>query len=159
MEEIKRYAVPSIKIQDLKTIREQKVITVQKDDSIEQLMAKFREHNFHGFPVLDKDELAGVVTKSDLLKLVTITETKLSKLFTSHVEDIMTPNPITVTPETTLPEAADIVNKNHVKTLPIKDGKRFVGVLSYSDLVKNIFKFSTHWLKPSYWELKVVSSL
>lgn len=132
MEEIKRYTIPSIKIKDLRKIVQHKVITVQKDDTLEELVAKFREHDFHGFPVLDKDELVGVVTKTDLLRIMTITERKLGRMFASHVEDIMTPHPITVAPETTLLEAVDIMNKNRIRTLPIVDGKRLVGLLSYS---------------------------
>lgn len=34
-----------------------------------------------------------------------------------------------------------MLNKNRIRTLPIVDGERFVGLLSYSDLVKTIFKF------------------
>ncbi|MFQ5975119.1 MAG: HPP family protein [Candidatus Hydrothermarchaeales archaeon] len=141
MEEIKRYTVPSIKIKDLRKIMEHKVVTVQKDYTIEELVTKFREYDFHGFPVLDKDELVGVVTKTDLLKIITITERKLSRMFASHVEDIMTPHPITITPKTNLLEAVDIMNKNRIRTLPILDGERLVGLLSYSDLVKTVFKF------------------
>ncbi|MFQ6136136.1 MAG: CBS domain-containing protein, partial [Candidatus Hydrothermarchaeales archaeon] len=114
MEEIKRYTIPSIKIKDLRKIVQHKVITVQKDDTLEELVAKFREHDFHGFPVLDKDELVGVVTKTDLLRIMTITERKLGRMFASHVEDIMTPHSITVAPETTLLEAVDIMNKNRI---------------------------------------------
>ncbi|MFQ5976320.1 MAG: CBS domain-containing protein [Candidatus Hydrothermarchaeales archaeon] len=120
---------------------EHKVVTVQKDYTIEELVTKFREYDFHGFPVLDKDELVGVVTKTDLLKIITITERKLSRMFASHVEDIMTPHPITITPKTNLLEAVDIMNKNRIRTLPILDGERLVGLLSYSDLVKTVFKF------------------
>ncbi len=141
MEEIKRYTVPSIKIKDLREIIEHKVITVQKDNTLEELIAKFREYDFHGFPVLDRDELVGVVTKTDLLKIVTITEGNVDRMFASHVGDIMTPHPITVSPENNLHEAVDIMNKNRIRTLPIVDGEKFVGLLSYSDLVRTIFKF------------------
>lgn len=141
MEEIKRFIVPNIKIKDLKKIMEHKVISVQKDDSIEKLVKNFREHDFHGFPVLEGDRVVGVVTKTDLLKIVTITEGNVDRMFASHVEDLMTPHPITVSPETTLLEAVDMLNKNRIRTLPIVDGERFVGLLSYSDLVKTIFKF------------------
>ncbi|MFQ5887074.1 MAG: HPP family protein [Candidatus Hydrothermarchaeales archaeon] len=141
MEEIRRYTVPSIKIKDLRKIMEHKVVTVQKDDTIEELVAMFREHDYHGFPVLDNDKVVGVVTKTDLLKIVTITPRKVGRMFASHVEDIMTPPPNTVDPHTTLLEAVDMLNKNRIRTLPIVDGERFIGLLSYSDLVKTIFKF------------------
>ncbi len=141
MEEIRRYTVPSIKIRDLKKIMENPVVSVQKDDTIEHLVNQFREHDFHGFPVMDGDEVVGVVTKTDLLKIVTITARKVGRMFASHVEDIMTPHPISVSSDDTLLDAVDMLNKNRIRTLPIIDDGRFVGLLSYSDLVKTIFKF------------------
>ncbi len=141
MEEIKRYTVPNIKLKDLRKIMEHKVISVQKDDSIEELVKNFREHDFHGFPVLDGNKVVGVVTKTDLLKIITITERKVVRMFASHVEDLMTPHPITVDPEMNLQDAVDMMNKNRIRTLPIVDGEKFVGLISYSDLVKTIFKF------------------
>lgn len=138
MEEIKRYTLPSIKIKNFKTVLEKKVVTIQKDDPIDELFVKFSEYNFHGFPVLDKDELVGVVTKSDLLNITTIDERRPEMMFASHVEDIMTPRPITVFLETDLSEAVDIMNKNRIRTLPIEDDEKLIGLLSYSDLVKTI---------------------
>ncbi len=141
MEEIRRYTVPSIKIRDLKKIMENPVISVQKEDTIEHLVNQFREHDFHGFPVMDNDKVVGVVTKTDLLKIVTITPRKVGRMFATHVEDIMTPHPISVSPDNTLLDAVDMLNKNRIRTLPIVDDGKFVGLLSYSDLVKTIFKF------------------
>lgn len=141
MEEITRYTVPALKIKEIKKIVDHNVITVQKESTIEELIEKFKEYDFHGFPVLKEGELVGVVTKTDLLKIVTITERKMHRMFATHVEDIMTPHPITITLETSLLDAVDMMNNNRIRTLPIVEGKRFVGLLSYSDLVKTVFKF------------------
>lgn len=138
MSEITRYSVPSVKIKNLKKVMENKVISVQKDDTLEDLVTKFRKYEFNGFPVLDRNELVGVVTKTDLMKILTITERKMDRIFASHVRDIMTHHPTTVTPETDLTEIVDIMNNNRVRTLPVLKSGKLKAILSYSDLVKNI---------------------
>ncbi len=53
------------------------------------------------------------------------------------VGDIMTFNPITVHPATTLRECAQIMEKNHVGSLLIKDGEKLIGIATEQDLVRN----------------------
>jgi len=48
----------------------------------------------------------------------------------------MTANPFTVTPETTLPQALEVMRTNKVRHLPVVEGTRVVGVVSNGDLAK-----------------------
>ncbi|MEP3389808.1 MAG: CBS domain-containing protein, partial [Reichenbachiella sp.] len=44
--------------------------------------------------------------------------------------------PITIGPEGTISEAADIFLKNHFHALPVVDGTRLVGIVTSTDLLK-----------------------
>jgi len=48
----------------------------------------------------------------------------------------MTGNPFTVTPETTVPDAAAIMKKHNVRHLPVVESGRVVGVIANSDVAK-----------------------
>ena len=50
------------------------------------------------------------------------------------VRDWMTPNPIAVTPETSLPEARQIMVDKGVRRLPVMDGDRLVGIVTRGDV-------------------------
>lgn len=55
---------------------------------------------------------------------------------TKTVADVMTPNPTTVTPETPLQEAIQILVTKKISGLPVVDGAgKLVGVISESDLM------------------------
>jgi CBS domain-containing protein len=131
---MEKYSLPPTAVSEIMT---RNVLTVDKYDLIEELVKKFRKHDYHSFPVLDKERLVGVVTKTDLLAVI---EKKLGNIAATHVEDIMTPHPITVTPNTALSDAANSMRKNHVRNLPVVEDVKLIGLLSYSDLVKTIFK-------------------
>ena len=49
--------------------------------------------------------------------------------------DIMSPNIITVSPEKTLEEAANIMTENKIKKLPVVENGRLVGIIAASDLI------------------------
>ena len=54
---------------------------------------------------------------------------------TELVKDWMTANPICVSPETTLPEALQIMKDKRIRRLPVMDGKgKLVGVVTRGDL-------------------------
>lgn len=49
--------------------------------------------------------------------------------------DIMTPDPVTVGPDTTVTDAAQIMTGKHVGALPVVEGGRMVGLVTESDLI------------------------
>ena len=49
--------------------------------------------------------------------------------------DIMTANPVTVTPGTTLREAAKLLLDGHFNGLPVVEGDKLVGMLTQSDII------------------------
>jgi CBS domain-containing protein len=57
------------------------------------------------------------------------------------LRDIMTTQVVTVTPETTLREAAELLASRHVGGAPVMDGGKVVGVVSTSDILS--FEAST----------------
>ena len=55
---------------------------------------------------------------------------------TKTVADVMTPNPITVTPQTPLQEAIKLLAENHISGLPVVNNSgKLVGVISETDLM------------------------
>ncbi len=63
--------------------------------------------------------------------------------------DIMTPNPVTVTRDTKLSEAARLLLDGHFNGLPVTENGRLVGMLTQSDLISLDKKLET----PGYFLL------
>jgi len=57
------------------------------------------------------------------------------------VKDIMTTNPITVTPETEILQATKIILEKDINGLPVLDGEKLVGIICQSDLIVQQKKF------------------
>jgi CBS domain-containing protein len=107
-----------------------------------------------GLPVLDDTgALKGIVSEGDFLRRSEIgTGRKHSswlEFFTGpgplagdfvhehgrKVEDVMTPNPVTVEEETNLEELVHLMEKDHIKRLPVMRGNALVGIVTRSNVL------------------------
>jgi CBS domain-containing protein len=78
-----------------------------------------------GLPILMDGRLVGIITRKDLLH--NPEENQLAIL--------MTPDPVTISKDATLREAANLMLTHNVRRLPVLDGHELVGLISIADLI------------------------
>ena len=134
-------------------------ITVGPDASVEEVVRLLREHELPGLPVVDADgRVAGIVTEADLvlpddegdlhiphyvnlfggtvfLEPLSRFEQRLRKAFASKAGDMMTKDPDTVGPDTTIREAARAIHETGHNRLPVVEDGRLVGVVTRLDVL------------------------
>jgi len=119
------------------------VITVDENDSMQEAMKHLKEHDIHMLPVMKKRKLIGIVTDRDLKRAsasdaTTLEVHELLYLLTKiKVKDIMTRDVITVVPEYTVEETAQVLQENRISGAPVvnADGK-LVGTITQTDLFR-----------------------
>ena len=74
--------------------------------------------------------LAGILTERDVLRSAASGE----DLRVARVSDWMTPDPQSVSPDTSVEEAADIMLQHGFRHLPVVEGRTVCGVVSLRDL-------------------------
>jgi signal-transduction protein with cAMP-binding, CBS, and nucleotidyltransferase domain len=82
-------------------------------------------------PVVDDGELLGLVTDRDLVLRVLAERRHPLEL---KVGDIATRVTVTVTPDTKLSDARELMQKNKIRRLPVMKGEELVGILSLGDV-------------------------
>src|SRR6218665_3892028 len=131
------------------------VLTVSPVTSVEVAAKTMLEHRISGLPVLDvSGDLVGIVSERDFLRRAEIgTQRKRPRwlqFFLSprtsadefvhergrSVEDIMTPDPITVEEETPLEDIVALMETKSVKRLPVVRGRRLVGIVTRANLMQ-----------------------
>lgn len=112
-----------------KRMRKEPVV-VSPQDNLAAAKAKMRAGKFRRLPVVEGDRLVGIITEGDLREHV-------GKLEATPVKSCMTEGLLTVTPETTLEEAAAILLDQKIGGLPVLDGNRLVGIITTSDILRS----------------------
>lgn len=126
------------------------VRTITPEATMAIVQELFRTHSIHHLPVVENDQVVGMVSKTDYLMLLhgfTLFNTKESRDFnqvvltTLTVREVMSKKVATINPEDTLEMAAGIFRENRFHALPVveKHSKKLVGIITVMDLLNFAF--------------------
>ena len=91
-----------------------------------EVLKVLQKRQVSGVPVIKAGEVVGMITRSDLLRNPEEDQTAL----------IMTRTPATITPESTMVDAAKAILQHGVRRLPVIEGRKLIGIVSIADVVK-----------------------
>lgn len=128
------------------------VITVTPDSEVREIASLLVEHGISAVPVVDADSrVLGIVSEGDLIRRVEDDKRNKAwwlKLFDvnnpgeyvkSHgrkAHEIMTRDPITIGEDQPVNEVARLLEKHHIKRVPVVREGRLVGIVSRSNLLR-----------------------
>ncbi|RZN36869.1 MAG: CBS domain-containing protein [Methanosarcinales archaeon] len=151
---------------NVRDVMHDRVVTCQIDDVIRAAAATLKQHDISGMPVMDGDRLVGVVTESDVLKLLEIPSHDRSLWLPSPLEiieiplreligwedakkaledvggqpvrTIMTKRVRTVSPDDSIEAASTLMVDHRINRLPVMDDGVLVGIVTRGDVVAGI---------------------
>jgi len=119
------------------------VITIDVNDSMQKAVKLLKEHDIRMLPVMRKGKLVGIVTDRDLKRssasdATTLDVHELLYLISKiKVKDIMTKDPITVPPDFTVEETAEVLLNNKISGAPVVDQDgNIIGTITQTDLFR-----------------------
>jgi len=108
---------------------------VASGSSVQHLVDVVRNRNVGCVLVYEGSRLKGIITERDVLLKVVARDVDYS----SAVDDFMTPDPVTLTPEHTLGDAANLMTQHDFRHIPIVDRNgNAIGVVSIKDIINLI---------------------
>jgi CBS domain-containing protein len=150
----------------VKEIMSRFVRTVTPDTKVLDVASIMCLYRFAGLPVVeDEDRLVGVIAEKDVLhclfpKLEHLMEEGIAnvdldremgrykEVLAQRVSDLMTRNPITVTPDMHILRAATVMVRRRFRRIPVAEQGKLVGMLSLGDVHKAVFHATiTHKLE------------
>lgn len=129
-------------------------------DSVTLAMRIMLGARVSGLPVIDKEgALVGIVTEGDLIRRAEIGTARTRPRWleivlgprrvaqeyvdthSRHVGDLMTTKVLTIDESAPLADAVTMLEKHHIKRLPVTRHGRLIGILSRADLMQTFLKF------------------
>ncbi|WP_027371578.1 CBS domain-containing protein [Desulfovermiculus halophilus] len=138
------------------------VMTVQPGTKISQAASLLLDNHINGLPVIDAENiLVGIICQSDLIVqqkklplptvftlldgLIPLTsmshlEKEVQKMAATTVEQAMTKDPTSVSPDAELEDVADLMVKKNFHTIPVVQDGKLVGIVGKEDVLKTMLK-------------------
>jgi CBS domain-containing protein len=149
----------------VKDVMNKVVITVSENETLAQLIAKFRKYNYHTLPVIDNDKkISGLVNSEDIMKVFLPHNPVLEKLLKSthlydteeedilemdlpedlgttvKVSDIMNNNVVTIEDSKTIADVRKQMKLHNIQRVPVTRNKELVGFITLFDIIIALFK-------------------
>jgi len=140
-------------------------VAVQATDAVSEAVKLLKRNDISGMPVLEGEKLVGVVSESDLLKLLSaeeegglwlpspleILEVPIRDLIRweklqagaeevgmTKISEVMTRNVFTIAPHETIERAASIMVRHKINRLPVLEEDRLVGIVTRGDIIAGL---------------------
>ncbi|HEU5403274.1 MAG TPA: CBS domain-containing protein [Terriglobales bacterium] len=107
------------------------ITTAELGTSLEEIATIMRHEDIGAVPIVDDDELVGIVTDRDIVVRCVAEGGDPGE---STAEDILTEGLVTVSPDADLLEAEDMMSRHGIRRLPVVREGRLVGMISLGDI-------------------------
>jgi CBS domain-containing protein len=117
------------------------VTTVTRDTTIRELGEMFERDDFNTYPVEEDGQIAGIVTKFDMLRCFAFTPNQMlpryADLMDRTISDVMTAEFIYVRPDTRLTRVLQLMVEHRVRSIPVTDGSNHLaGIIARADILR-----------------------
>ncbi|WP_298523692.1 CBS domain-containing protein [uncultured Methanobrevibacter sp.] len=123
----------------VKEIMTKDVITTSPDIDVVYAFEKLMEHKISSLPVVDGDELIGIITATDVGHNLILDKYELG----TSVEEIMIKSVSTVSPEDSIEDAIKLMKEGAssgiLNQLPVVEDGKLIGIISDGDIIQQLF--------------------
>ncbi|MDH5785464.1 MAG: CBS domain-containing protein [Chromatiales bacterium] len=131
----------------IQAILEQKgfdVLTIRPAETVYNAIKSMEEHNISALLVMENDKLLGIVTERDYARKVIL---KGRSSHDTKVSEIMTGNVLMTSAEKNNTTCLAVMNKHHIRHLPVVREGSVIGLISIGDLAKSIIDEQQHLIE------------
>jgi acetoin utilization protein AcuB len=116
-------------------------VTVSPRDTLQAAMSLMERGKFRRLPVVEGEQLVGILTDRDI-------RAHQGYWQSTRVTAAMTADPMTVTSNQTVEDAARLMIAHKIGGLPVVEDGRLLGVVTTTDVLRAFLSLSSQRLKP-----------
>jgi CBS domain-containing protein len=124
-------------VRDILKIKGSVVYSVEPGTMVYSAIEQMCDRNIGGLLIVENNKLVGIFTERDYARKL-ILKGKSSK--DTPIKELMTPNPFTVTPDSSIEDCMKLMSDKHIRHLPVAEGDTLIGMISIGDVVKYIIQ-------------------
>jgi len=115
----------------VKDVMNTNVVVAKAEATIREASEVMNKYNIGSLVVVGEAGIAGIITEHNVLESVAAGRNPDD----TTISEIMSPEVVTVAPDSTIEQAVDLMVKHKIKKLPVVDGEKLVGIVTASDII------------------------
>jgi CBS domain-containing protein len=115
-------------------LKNQVTTSAEPQQTVLEVARLMVDHNIGAVPVLKQGELVGIFTERDLMTRVVVPGLDPAR---TRVSEVMTEDPLTITPNDDLETCMTLMRRHGFRHLPVCTGRELRGVVSLRDILLN----------------------
>ena len=125
-------------IKKVKDYMSSPINVIERNEPIQMARNLMFKYGIGRLPVLDNGKLVGIVTKYDITNRLNqaAPEWRRRPIDKIPIQVVMTEKPITIFPDATMPQAAELLIENDISGLPVERDGDIVGMITSRDMVR-----------------------
>ncbi len=124
-------------IRDILNMKGGQIFSIAPDGKVADAVKLMVRHDIGSLVVMDGTRMAGMLTFREVLKGLDAQGGNLADL---RVQSLMVAEPVCGSPGDSLEHLREVMTKNHVRYLPVREGEQLLGVISFHDVAKSVIK-------------------
>lgn len=129
------------------SIMTEKVMTISPSDKVKVAKETFDVHGIHHLPVLEEEQLVGILSSSDMLHFLRYLDKDSQEPYLNDlrlknytVGEIMQTNLATVDHEDSIRSILEVFSQNVFHALPVMKNEELIGIVTTQDIVKALLE-------------------
>jgi CBS domain-containing protein len=127
-----------MQVRDVLAAKGGEVVSIDPAATVNEAVARLVQNNIGSLPVTDEDgRLLGIFSERDVLRGLHHKGERFARL---QIRDVMTPDPVTCTPDTDVDEVMGKMSERRIAKVPVVRDGRLVGIVSVGDVIKVMYE-------------------
>ncbi len=123
------------KVKNILDVKGRSVFSVEPTVMVLHAIELMCEKNIGGLLIVENGSLVGIFTERDYARKL-ILKGKSSK--DTPIGELMTPNPFTVSSDSSIDDCMKMMTDRHIRHLPVVDDSKLIGMISIGDVVRQV---------------------
>ena len=124
-------------IRDILNMKGGQIFSIGPDGLVADAVKQMVAQDIGSLVVMDGGRMTGMLTFREVLQGL---DAQGGNLAGMRVKSVMVANPICGSPGDSIDHLREVMTQNHVRYLPVCEGDRLLGVISFHDVAKSVIK-------------------
>lgn len=123
-------------VRDVLSLKGNAIYSIDAAAPLRQAVKMMVDHDVGSLVITEANQMVGMLTFREVLRALDGSPALADVL----AREVMVADPVTGKPGDTIDELRELMTRHHVRYLPVKEGDRLLGIVSFHDVAKAVIK-------------------